>query len=373
VVRRRLGVVFLCLLLTPAAALAVSLLQEKEYIAKASLLFRDPQFDQKLFGSTFVEESNDPAREAATNVELVSFEEVADRTARRLGRGLSGEDVSDATEVEAEGQSDIVSISATARDPKFAASLANTFGEEYVDFRREADRSTIREAQQLVRRDLRGLSAKERRSGPGESLAGRLSQLGVLASLQTGNAELAERARPPDDPASPQPLRNAALGLVLGALLGLGLALLVDRLDRRLRDPKEVETRSSGRCSQVCPKAALSKMPTHSCAACPRASARRSACSGPISATSTSAAPFARCSSPRRARATGRAPSRGASRSPPPAPSHVTLTEREPSRYLDVSRARERIGFDAAVGLEEGLERTVESFRAETLPAPASI
>ena len=45
----------------------------------------------------------------------------------------------------------------------------------------------------------------------------------------------------------------------------------------------------------------------------------------------------------------------------------------QPSRYLDVSRARERIGFDAAVGLEEGLERTVESFRAETLPAPASI
>jgi nucleoside-diphosphate-sugar epimerase len=45
----------------------------------------------------------------------------------------------------------------------------------------------------------------------------------------------------------------------------------------------------------------------------------------------------------------------------------------EAHRSLDVSRARERIGFDAAVGLEEGLERTVESFRAETLPAPASI
>ena len=239
--RRRLGVLVLCLVLTPAAALAVSLLQEKQYTATASLLFRDPQFDQKLFGSTFVQESQDPAREAATNVELVSLEEVADRTARRLGRGLSGEDVSEATEVEAEGQSDVVSISATAPDPQFAARLANTFGEEYVDFRREADRSTIREAQQLVRSELRGLSPKERRAESGQSLAERLNQLGVLASLQTGNAELAETARPPDDPASPKPLRNALLGLVLGALLGLGLALLVDRLDRRLRDPKEVE------------------------------------------------------------------------------------------------------------------------------------
>ena len=44
----------------------------------------------------------------------------------------------------------------------------------------------------------------------------------------------------------------------------------------------------------------------------------------------------------------------------------------QPSRYLDVSRARERIGFDAAVGLDEGLEGTVESFRAQARAAPAT-
>ena len=36
----------------------------------------------------------------------------------------------------------------------------------------------------------------------------------------------------------------------------------------------------------------------------------------------------------------------------------------QPSRYLDVSRARELIGFEAEVALEEGLRRTIESFRA---------
>ena len=36
----------------------------------------------------------------------------------------------------------------------------------------------------------------------------------------------------------------------------------------------------------------------------------------------------------------------------------------QPVRYLDVSRAKERIGFEARVGLEEGLRATVESFRA---------
>jgi GDP-L-fucose synthase len=38
----------------------------------------------------------------------------------------------------------------------------------------------------------------------------------------------------------------------------------------------------------------------------------------------------------------------------------------QPKRYLDVSRARERFGFEAQVPLREGLERTIESFRAQS-------
>jgi len=36
----------------------------------------------------------------------------------------------------------------------------------------------------------------------------------------------------------------------------------------------------------------------------------------------------------------------------------------QPTRYLDVSRARELLGFEAWVALEEGLERTIKSFYA---------
>jgi GDP-L-fucose synthase len=39
----------------------------------------------------------------------------------------------------------------------------------------------------------------------------------------------------------------------------------------------------------------------------------------------------------------------------------------QPTRYLDVSRARERIGFEAEIPLEEGLRRTIDSFRASML------
>ena len=37
----------------------------------------------------------------------------------------------------------------------------------------------------------------------------------------------------------------------------------------------------------------------------------------------------------------------------------------QPKRYLDVSRARELIGFEAETPLEDGLRRTIESFRAD--------
>ena len=44
----------------------------------------------------------------------------------------------------------------------------------------------------------------------------------------------------------------------------------------------------------------------------------------------------------------------------------------QPARFLDVSRARELMGFEAEVPLEEGLRRTLESFRAERAPAAAA-
>lgn len=234
-------VLLICLIGVPASALAISVLQEKQYTADASLLFRDPALDQKLFGSTFLQPSRDPDREAATNIKLVSLDAVAARTARALPGGLTSKDVSDKVEVAAEGQSDVASVRATDPDPRFAAQLANAFAEQYIEFRREADRSKVREAQQLVQRQLEALTPAEMLGPRGRSIRERSEQLQVLASLQTGNAELVQQAQVPDSASSPNTARNVALGIVLGLLLGVGLAFLLERLDRRVRDPKEFE------------------------------------------------------------------------------------------------------------------------------------
>ena len=44
----------------------------------------------------------------------------------------------------------------------------------------------------------------------------------------------------------------------------------------------------------------------------------------------------------------------------------------QPKRYLDVTRARELIGFEAEMPLDEGLRRTIESFRAVDMPVPVA-
>jgi GDP-L-fucose synthase len=44
----------------------------------------------------------------------------------------------------------------------------------------------------------------------------------------------------------------------------------------------------------------------------------------------------------------------------------------QPKRYLDTSRAKELVGFEAEMPLEEGLRRTIESFRAVDMAAVAS-
>ena len=125
IIRRNLGLILLCLVLAPAAALAISLLQSKEYTASSSLLFRDPGLDTKFTGTPFFQEGEDEARTQATNVRLVSLDAMAGRTARELEQpGIGREEISEAVEVTQEGTSDVVTIKATDTDPTFAAKIA---------------------------------------------------------------------------------------------------------------------------------------------------------------------------------------------------------------------------------------------------------
>ena len=157
VLRRRIGIVLVCLVLLPGVALAAAMLAEKQYTATATLLLRDPQLDEKLFGTQFAQPTTNDAREVATNLKLVSLDVVAMRTAKAMGSGFTSGEVSKSIKTPADQQANVVSIVATNPNPKVAAKLANTFARQYIAFRREADRAKITEALQLVQRQLDAL------------------------------------------------------------------------------------------------------------------------------------------------------------------------------------------------------------------------
>src|SRR3954452_1471854 len=209
--RRRIVVLVACLVVVPGAAFVYSITQQKQYSATASLLLRDPQLDQKLFGSTVFAPSSDPAREAATNAKLASLDVGAGRTSKALGGTPAASDITSKISVESAGQSDVVSITATDPQPTFAAKLANTFAQQFIAFRRDADRSKVASAQKLVQAQIDRLTPAEQSGAQGTALRQRSEQLQILAALQTGNAELVQPANPPTSPSSPQPLRNGVL------------------------------------------------------------------------------------------------------------------------------------------------------------------
>ncbi|MEA2438243.1 MAG: GDP-L-fucose synthase [Thermoleophilaceae bacterium] len=50
----------------------------------------------------------------------------------------------------------------------------------------------------------------------------------------------------------------------------------------------------------------------------------------------------------------------------------TSMPDGQPTRYLDVSRARALLGFEAEMPLDEGLKRTIESFRTQQAATAAS-
>jgi len=71
-------------------------------------------------------------------------------------------------------------------------------------------------------------------------LDSRIKELNVTEDVGALNISILEAARPGDKPTKPAKARIMAMALVLGLMLGVGLALMLDWIDHRLRSAEEI-------------------------------------------------------------------------------------------------------------------------------------
>ncbi len=233
---RLLGV---CLVVAALAAYVYSKHEVARYTATASLVFNNEGLDQQAAGLPVVSSNDQPAQQN-TNLKLVELGDTASRTAQRLRDGLTKQQVAESVSASAPGESNIVDVAATATSPVLAANLANTYASQFVDEQQTSTFAYYASALRLVNNELSSLNEAERSGTAGRVLQEREQSLKILARLPAG-VRVAQTAAVPTSPSSPSVKRNTLIGALLGVVLGFGFCFLLERLDRRIRDPKELE------------------------------------------------------------------------------------------------------------------------------------
>jgi capsular polysaccharide biosynthesis protein len=190
-------VIVLVTAVVTGAAVMFSLLQTPTYTASTKMLVGQKQ---NAPDNSLSSEVQGLQQLTQTMVEGIPTQPVAEDTIQRLDLGISADDFLKNLKAKQIGNTQFIEISYEDPGPEKAQQIADTVAEVFSE---------------------------------------RISKVSPSANSTT--ATVWEEAAKPDFPSSPKPLRNGALALVVGGILGVGLAFLLEYLDDRWRSPEEVE------------------------------------------------------------------------------------------------------------------------------------
>jgi len=241
VLRRRKWWVIVCTGLALAGAIAYSFSAPKKYSATAQLLVQPQSGTLPL---------NTPAQsitptQVLTELQLLSSAPVVDAVKSRLH--LSQLNVASAEQ----GLTDVISITATNRDPVLAARVANTYARQFVDYQTFVTLKGLTTAELELQSQINAIDQElplVNGTPQGVALANQVAvlkeeyaQYQVDGAATTGGVTVTSSASVPKAPSSPKKLEISLIGLVVGLLVGLGAAFIAENLDDAIRSRDDLE------------------------------------------------------------------------------------------------------------------------------------
>lgn len=212
------------------AALAFLGASERRYEAHADLLVTPVPADDPTFVGLPVLREVGEGRGVLTAARLVETPQVADAVRAQLGVG-NRDALLDAVSVAPQEQSNIVTIRATAPSPQQAADIANAFA---AAVRAERTRVFQAELRQVVARltgRLADVPPAARDVGEARSLGERLGTLRGLQGSNDPTLQITSAAVPPSEASWPRPVLSLTVALLLGLVLGIGVAIALELLN----------------------------------------------------------------------------------------------------------------------------------------------
>lgn len=228
---RRKWILLAVIVLIPAAAYLLTNRQAKVY--EASTLLKVGA--QNINASNTISFQTSGVSETATIVKTTAVGKLA---ADQLGEPASNANAlvgKISTSVPGETtDTGFMRITARDSDAKQAARIANAFAAAITQQRTSSAVAQVDES-------IAALSKQGGDPSTQTAVAQQLQQLRASRATLSGTTQVIEPASPPSAPVSPHPGRNARIAFILALLLAAALVPLLDALDRRLREPEEME------------------------------------------------------------------------------------------------------------------------------------
>jgi Mrp family chromosome partitioning ATPase/capsular polysaccharide biosynthesis protein len=141
------------------------------------------------------------------------------------------------TDPNTSGYASVVTIAGVSQDPQVAADVANAYANAFVAWRQDNARASLTKEIAAVQSSLAGLS---KTSASYQTLSSQLQNLVLAQKSVTGDFSVLTPAYPPSTPFSPRKTRTLAIAVILGFVLGVACAFLLEQLDTRVRDEDQV-------------------------------------------------------------------------------------------------------------------------------------